>query len=83
MSSSYSHIATYRARDAAIELQRATRDAIPDVGGRQDDPLYMAAVAAHDAACSALSAAQRALDADPKWQEEVKASGDWLSGLAG
>jgi hypothetical protein len=81
MTNAYSHIATYRANQAAIELQRATREAIPSVGGQQDDPLFVAATAAYDAACVALKATQTALDADPEYRAECRAAGDWLASL--
>jgi len=81
MTNAYSHIATYRAHQAAVDLQRATREAIPSVGGQQDDPLFVPAMAAYDAACVALKAAQAALDADPAYQAEVAAAGNWLASL--
>ena len=72
-----------KAVEAAIALQSAARDAIPAIGGRQDDPLYVAAVASYDAACTALLAATAARDADPAYIAACQAASDWLADLAG
>lgn len=78
-----SKIATAKAVEAAIALQSAARDAIPAVGGQQDDPLYVAAVASYDAACTALRAATAARDADPAYIAACQAASEWLADLAG
>lgn len=77
-----SKIATAKAVEAAIALQNAARDAIPDVGGQQDDPLYVAAVASYEAACTAMRAATAARDADPAYIAECQAAAQWLADLA-